>query len=635
MTKKGNYILRKIKRIFFIMICFCLLIGSAAELLPKARAASEMAASDACVEFIKKVEGFSAEPYYDYNQYTVGYGTKCPSDKYFTYKSSGIPRSEAEALLREALAEIEDTLNTKLLDKHNLTFTQNQFDALVSFSFNIGSGWVTYDSSLRNAILRNADADDLTYAFGLYCTAGGKYLPGLVTRRLCEANMYLNGSYSNQLSNDFGYVYYDANGGTVTYRVQGYLSGNKTAPAADATRNSDVFLGWFTELNGGSQVTVLDGSLTGRTLFAHWQSAENTEPQNTVSTTIRVTGDGVNIRSGPGTNYGIVKQVYRNEVLTVTHVTHLTNMKWGKVQNGWICLDFTNYDAVVNGTGNTDTETNHTPPADTTIPENNTADTETDNTNTPSTQTVISGIVNVNDVLNIRSGPGTTYSTVGFLFRNTKVSILEQRAAGTSVWGRIEKGWVCMDYIITDALSSGNTVTPNPEPNPEQETVPKQETTPEQQPSGSVGQTEATAISGKITADVLRIRSGAGTNHPIVGFYYQNDSVTVSEKVLVGSVYWGKTSKGWISMEYVKANTSATIEPMQPTQPTQPMQPSSGDGKTVIGDCLRIRKEAGTEHKIVGFLYYGDKVTILETKDVNGTPWGRVDKGWICMQYVQ
>ena len=618
--------MRKIKRIFFIMICFCLLIGSAAEVLPRAYAASEMTASDACVEFIKKVEGFSAQPYYDYNQYTVGYGTMCPSEKYFTYKANGIPRNEAEDLLREALTEIEDTLNTKLLDKYNLTFTQNQFDALVSFSFNIGSGWVTYDSSLRNAILRNAGADDLTYAFGLYCTADGKYLPGLVTRRLCEANMYLNGSYSNQLSNDFGYVYYDANGGTVTYRVQGYLSGNKTKPAADATRNSDVFLGWFTELNGGSQVAVLDGSLTGRTLFAHWQSSENTEQKNTVSTTIRVTGDGVNIRSGPGTNYSVVKQAYRNEVMTVTHVTHLTNMKWGKVQNGWICLDYTNYDAVVNGTGSTNTETNDTPPADTTIPENNTTDTGTDNTNTPSNQNVISGIVNVNDVLNIRNGPGTTYSTVGFLFRNTKVSILEQRAAGTYVWGRIEKGWVCMDYIITDALSSGNTVTPNPEPNPEQETVPEQETTPEQQPSGSTGQTEAAAISGKITADVLRIRSEAGTNHSIVGFYYQNDSVTISEKVLVGSVYWGKTSKGWISMEYVKANTSVTPEPTQP---------SGGDGKTVIGDCLRIRQNAGTEHKIVGFLYYGDKVTILETKDVNGTLWGRVNKGWICMQYVQ
>lgn len=626
--------LRKIRHILFLMICFCLLAGSFPNLVPEAYAASSLTASEACIDFIKSVEGFSSKPYFDYAQYTVGYGTRCPDEKYDEYMANGIPRNEAEALLREEIGEIESDLNQKFLDKYGISVTQNQFDALVSFSYNIGTGWVTYDSSLRNAILRNADADELVYAFGLYCTAGGKYLPGLITRRLCEANMYLNGVYSKNISNDYGYVYYDANGGTVKYRVQAFINGHNTAPAADALRSADTFLGWYTELNGGTQVTALNGTLTGKTLFARWQSSENTENQTTDGTTVKVTGDVVNVRSGPGTNYGVTKRVYRNDVLTVSHVTHLTNMKWGKVPSGWICLDFTNYDAVVNGTGNTDPEINDTPSEDTAVPNPapELSNPDTNTTVSPDSQTAVSGIVRVNDFLNIRSGPGTAYGTVGFLFRDTRVSILEQRTVGATVWGRIEKGWVCMDYIVTDASASNGTTVPTP--------LPEQERVPELTEPDSAGKVESAAITGKITADALRIRSGAGTANAIVGFYYQNDRVSITEKKLVGSVYWGKTSKGWISMEYVLADNSGTVTTQPSVGETQPpsasesQQTSGGEKKTVIGDCLRIRLEPGTVYKIVGFLYYGDKVTVLETKDVNGTAWGRVANGWICMDYV-
>lgn len=611
--------MRKIKHIFFNMFCVCLLIVFAAELVPAANAASSMTTSTSCIEFIKSVEGFSSQPYYDYNQYTVGYGTKCPSEKFFDYKSNGIPKNEAEELLRKELAEIEDTLSKKLIDKYNLTFTQHQFDALVSFSFNIGTGWITYDSTLRNAILRNAGENDLVYAFGLYCTAGGKYLPGLVTRRLCEADMYLNGSYSKKLSDDFGYVYFDANGGSITYRVQGFVCANQSAPAANATRSGDVFLGWYTDLTGGSQVTVLDGTLTGKTLFARWQSSESTGDQNTNGTTVKVTGDVVNIRSGPGTNYGILKRAYRNENVTVSHVTHLTNMKWGKLQDGWICLDYTNYDNVIGGTDSGDEEINEEFSDESIVPDED-ADEEYEDTvidNPSVSQEVITGIVHVNDFLKIRSGPGTTYATAGYLFNGNKVQITEQKTAGSMVWGRMEKGWVCMDYIVTGEDSADITSKPGTEG--------KQEEAPRQEIENTTPEVETTSVKGKITADALRIRSGAGTENPIVGFYYQNDRVVVTQKAQVGSVSWGKTSRGWISMDYVLPDSSDT----------ESSQPIEQGMRTIIADCLRVRKEAGTEYKIVGFLYDGDTVEILETKDVDGTAWGRVKNGWICMQYTK
>lgn len=575
-----------------------------------------MRASEDCVTFIKDVEGFSSQPYYDYNQYTVGYGTKCPTEKYFEYKSNGISKKEAEALLRDTIEEIEKSIKSKLIDRYPLKLTQHQFDALVSFTFNLGSGWMTYDSSLRNAIVDNADEDGMVYAFGLYCTAGGKYLPGLISRRLCEANIYLNGIYSQKVSNDYGYVYYDANGGTLTYRVQGFVCDHDTAPAADAKRNGDVFLGWYTELSGGSHVTTLDKSVRGKTLFARWQSSENAEIQDIVSTTVQVTGDVVNVRSGPGTNYKVVRKVYQNDVLTISHVSNFTNMVWGKIQQGWICLDYTNYEDVINGTEKPELE-------DSPAPDDETANDEEKDDSPPDTKTYVTGIVKVNDALRIRSGPGTEYATVGFLFNGKEIDILQQQETGSTMWGNIDKGWICLDYVVieesylespdSEQINSGQTTEESqPEEDPDTETTESEE------------KSETVSVTGTIKADALRIRTGPGTDHPIVSFYYPNDPVTITEKRLVGSVYWGKTNIGWINLDYFVPDSGQE----------ESDGPSEGITKKVTGDCLRIRKGAGSHHKIVGFLYYGDTVSILETKAAEDTVWGRIEKGWICMDYV-
>ena len=169
-----------------------------------------------------------------------------------------------------------------------------------------------------------------------------------------------------------------------------------------------------------------------------------------------------------------------------------------------------------------------------------------------------------------------------------------------------------MDYIVTGGNSgnSGNSGT-------------------NQKPAGgntnSSGQVESVSIKGKITADALRIRSAAGTDKPIVGFYYRNDTVTVTEKVLVNSVYWGKTNRGWISIDYVQEETSGDTA----------LDTSYLGKKTIKADCLRIRQNPGTDQKIVGLLYHGNTVTITEIKTVGGTLWGRIDKGWISLNYVK
>ena len=49
--------------------------------------------------------------------------------------------------------------------------------------------------------------------------------------------------------------------------------------------------------------------------------------------------------------------------------------------------------------------------------------------------------------LNIRSGAGTTNKVVGTLAQGTQVTVLEQVTVGTTLWAKIEQGWVSMDYL--------------------------------------------------------------------------------------------------------------------------------------------------------------------------------------------
>ena len=142
------------KRITSFLLAIVLFAGLVLTGAPAVYAESEMKASDALVEVLKKEEGFSEKPYWDYGQYTVGYGTRCPDDMLEEYQENGISEEEAEVLLRNYLANTENTLNKKLIDAYGLTLTQGQFDALISFTYNCGSAWISDTESLFNKSIR-------------------------------------------------------------------------------------------------------------------------------------------------------------------------------------------------------------------------------------------------------------------------------------------------------------------------------------------------------------------------------------------------------------------------------------------------------------------------------------------------
>lgn len=264
------------------LICLCL---AAAVLLgifllaPATRAASDMKTSEEGIAFIQNYEGFSGTPYKDGNRYSIGYGTKCPDDMVEHYMQTPMTREEADAEMRKVLVAFERDVN-RFIDRHNVTFEQREYDAVVSLVYNCGTSYLTTGTKLINALVNDVTADELIYTFVLYCKSKGKTVSvAHVKRRLAEANIYLNGEYTIRIPENFGYVVYDATGGEIAdYYVQGYHVEYTPAVIPVPTREGYIFQGWFTDTEEGQQVTVLDASTRNTTVYAHWEADPNYVP---------------------------------------------------------------------------------------------------------------------------------------------------------------------------------------------------------------------------------------------------------------------------------------------------------------------------------------------------------------------
>jgi lysozyme len=153
--------------------------------------------SQKCIEQIKKDEGVRNRPYQcPALLYTVGVGhvidpshAKVP---FANRKQLPIPAGWDRVLSAEEIDEIlRKDLNrfeAGVLRLIKVKLTQGQFDALVSFSFNVGLG------NLQNSTLRmklnRGDYKGAAEQFLVWTKAGGKVLKGLVIRRTHEKEMF-------------------------------------------------------------------------------------------------------------------------------------------------------------------------------------------------------------------------------------------------------------------------------------------------------------------------------------------------------------------------------------------------------------------------------------------------------------
>lgn len=145
------------------------------------------------INLIKQFEGFREKAYKDsVGIWTVGYGTTRIRGRAVT-ASDTLSEEAAVLQLRLFLQVAQNTLKNNFLPKNtggkNITFKQNEWDALISFTYNLGAGW-SKNSGLKKLIVEGNDQAAANKILE-YSKAGGKVLPGLLRRRTTERALYL------------------------------------------------------------------------------------------------------------------------------------------------------------------------------------------------------------------------------------------------------------------------------------------------------------------------------------------------------------------------------------------------------------------------------------------------------------
>lgn len=140
------------------------------------------------LDLIKKFEGWFSAPYKDpIGIPTIGYGFTyyLPSRKKVTLQDKPLTKEQGEVMLKQVLKVYEGDV-LRLVKK---PLTQNQFDALVSFTYNLGGANLS-KSTLLKKINVNPNDPTIKAEFVKWNLAGGKIYAGLTRRRKEESELY-------------------------------------------------------------------------------------------------------------------------------------------------------------------------------------------------------------------------------------------------------------------------------------------------------------------------------------------------------------------------------------------------------------------------------------------------------------
>lgn len=141
------------------------------------------------LELIKEFEGLSLKPYLDVvGVATIGYGSTYYEDgRLVTMEDEPITEERATELLQYTTDKIFGSFVNKVV---KVEINQNQFDALVSFAYNLGNQSLKESTLLRH--LNDGNYEDAANQFTRWVRAGGKVLAGLVRRREAEKELFLS-----------------------------------------------------------------------------------------------------------------------------------------------------------------------------------------------------------------------------------------------------------------------------------------------------------------------------------------------------------------------------------------------------------------------------------------------------------
>ena len=256
---------------------------------------TNMSSSQELIDIIKDFEGFSATPYLDNTQWTVGYGSYC-GDSSKPKPNIRLTEKEAEERLRKDLAKTYEPIVNKYCKSIGKQPNQNQFDALVDLTYNLGGSWTT-GQAVTSVLKEATDALSIVKGFGAYSRTGGKVSYTHVNRRIREALIYLYGDYYRAYGNQHceSDIEVVSNHDLPHYKVMIFKSGNGEFTSGrtdyadyynegeyfgsfpEPTREGYTLVGWkITKRNNetvknGERVSIWDTVEENLELTAIWQ----------------------------------------------------------------------------------------------------------------------------------------------------------------------------------------------------------------------------------------------------------------------------------------------------------------------------------------------------------------------------
>ena len=334
---------------------------------------------------------------------------------------------------------------------------------------------------------------------------------------------------------------YASNIGTVTASSLNVRSGPSTSYTVVTTvkKNDKVNIlqssnGWYKiETSSGKQ-----GWVSSSYISASNSNTNNSTNNNTQSNIAIVNTDGLNFRNGAGTSYSIIKVLNKGEKVEVISESN----GWSKVKHdsrlGYVASQYIDK-----------ATTNYT------IKEVNT------------------------DGLNVRTGPSTSYATIGKLNKGTRVEVISESAGWSKINYNNKTAYVSSGYLKAVSTS-----------------------TPDTKPEDTTQQYKEIKV---VNTDGLNVRKGPSTSYESIGKIDKGTSVEVISE-----------SDGWSKINY--KNTTAYVATRyldKKSINTEDTTQQYKEIKVVNTDGLNVRKGPSTSYESIGKIDKGTSVEVISESD--------------------
>ena len=602
-------------------VCALLTLIMLLSLIPVGASAASHKTSEAAITVLKQMTTFKDTCYYySGSEFRTGYGTVCEKTHHF--KEDGTPYGDsdfvgkdekfikdhnnkhtiteknADTALRKALVALDEKV-CAFETANGLSLKQNQHDALVVFSYNAGTGWMSGNGVLKSVIINKGSATELLNAMNLWTNNAD------LSRRKVEVNMYVNGIYSNTAPSSFSSVTYDPNGGSmpqndkdVTTYTYYYDASKSMDHPVTPTKTGAKFLGWY-KADGSilGWVPNLTKDHKGATLTALWQAGNtpvtvNYQLHKSHVASAKVYKKTTDEKYDKDLTKDLAEILEDNDDLfwVDRDLIDAKGVRWSRIKGdkGWVKVG---------------------------------AASDNDSFKDSNGTVIATATVTVNGYLNLRKDAGTDNAIIGALAKNDTVNLYEIKTVNGHQWGRSSSGWLCLTYtrlILKDDVSISdegrlaytftgkslvNATPVHVEPGSNTNHVTYTELSYDAATKKKVETEKDVLLDSDDTVIVTNLSRMDGTPWAKITWKHDEPKFKDSKKPEKGTEDIKVNRSGWIQLSNIK------LDPVT---------------YTTVADSVSVRKGWGDASELVLTLNKGVQVEVQEISLIGENIWGRI-----------